>query len=1178
MLLIPPARFDYIRQTGMMFRLLMVCSICFTAGIRLQAQSISSLRTKVIYPADTIRLDSLSIQPGTFRIRGDSSFMKCFFLDELRALLIRKSGCSGNDFDSVAVQFRVFPLGFYQAYFSRDRRFSGPEERGMYNPFVFTPEERLQTEPGFKGLTRNGSISRGISLGNNQDLSVNSTLNLQLSGKLSPEIDINAAITDDNIPIQPDGNTQQLQDFDRVYIQLSNARSRLIAGDFQITRPESYFMNFNKRLQGVGFQTAYKAKTLKNRPLAEMKTGISAAVARGRFHRNQIQGVEGNQGPYRLRGSGNEQFIIVLSGSEKVYIDGKLLKRGQEFDYTIDYNASEITFTSRNLITKDRRVFVEFEYSDRNYARSLLHFNHEVYSGRYSGRLNVYSEQDSKNQPLQQQLEDGEKTVLRNAGDNLQKAIISSIDSTGFSAELIQYRMKDTLVNGTLYEKILEYSIDPLQAVYRATFTNTGQNNGHYIQINSAANGRVFQWVSPVNGVPQGNFEPVAQLIPPTQRQLITWGNDYKISKHLNLSSELAWSRFDRNTFSSLDSKDDQGYALRFAATDTRVLGRDSVPFKLQTTLSYEQVDRNFGAIERFRNVEFDRDWNLQNTNAGLQTEYLPRFSLELRKTENIRASYLFTAYIRGAESSASQHNLQITGIHAGNELRYVGSLTNTLASKAGAAFYRHKARLSRKIGFLRLGYEDEFEQNQLRDRASDTLQRNSYRFYDWQVFVMNEDTSKSKFNLFYRVRTDDGPPGNTGNLRNYARAEHYGFSIDIQRTEQMRLTSISSYRKLTITDSALTAQKPDQTLVNRIELSLRLFKSAITSATFYELGSGQETRKEFSYLEVQPGQGVYQWTDYNGNGIRELNEFEIAAFPDQAKYIRIYTPTQDFIRVYYNQFNEILNIRAPANWQNKKGLRKYIARLSAQSALRIDNRSRVSDFWKALDPLSRSVSDSLLITLNQSFRNSLFINKSDPVFGIDLNWQKLASKALLNNGIEAREHTFYQNRVRWNPGTRFGFTMEHRSGNKLSQAAFFGNRNYHITYFDLEPGFSYQSGAAFRLSLKYRQGNRKNKDLLGGEKAQVRNAGVDIRYNVASKGSLQSSFNLIEIDFNGVQNTPVSFEMLEGLRQGRNYTWNATYQRTLSNNMQINFSYDGRKSPDVAVVHIGSVQVRVFF
>lgn len=1096
-----------------------------------------------------------------------------FKLDAAAAILIRKTKNIQRSNDSLSIHYRVFPFYLREEFASKEKKLSTAEERGISNPFVYSPRKKDASLQAYRGLNKTGSLSRGISLGNNQDLAVNSTLNLQLSGNISPDIEINAAITDDNIPIQPDGNTQQLQDFDKVFIQLSDQKSKLLVGDFQLNRPESYFLNFNKRLQGASFSTTQRIKTKTDSLGLALKTAVSIAVARGRFARNTIQGIEGNQGPYRLKGNSNEQYIVILSGSEKVYIDGRLLKRGQEFDYIIDYNNAEITFTARNLMTKDLRVFVEFEYSDRNYARSFINLSNETNGGKWRTRIHFFSEQDAKKQPLQQQLTEDQKIVLEQAGDSTELALAEAIDSVAFSAELVLYKRIDTLVSGILYNDVLIYSTNPDSAFFRAAFTQVGAFNGDYIQISSAANGRVFQWIAPLAGVPQGNFIARAQLIPPTQKQILTAAADYQINKNWSVTSEAAFSNNDLNTFSSKDQFDNQGYAIRSALNHLLNLGHDSLPWKLKSSISLEHVNRFFSPQERFRNVEFDRDWNIQKLSTGKQNETLPRFNITAAKFGLGEISYLFTAFSRSNEFDAKQHVFNTDLAKKNLKLQFNESFTSSNANESDARFYRHRSMVRYGIWKLELGYKDEFENNVLR---ADTLQPGSYAFYDRQVFLQNRDTASQKFNVFYRIRDDEAISLNR--LKRSTRAESYGLSIELANGETIQLRTITAIRNLFIEDTLLSALDPERTLVNRVELGLRIWKGIATANSFYEAGSGLETRKEFSYLEVQPGQGVYSWTDYNGNAIKELNEFEIAAFPDQARYIRVFTPTTDFIRVYSNQFSQTVNVKAPINWAKEKGMRKFISRISTQSALKTDGKTTTEDLASAYNPLRFGIDDTALITFNSALRNTVFFNRGAAKFGVELNWQSLANKALLNNGIEARNNRFSNHRVRLNIGDIFTITSETRNGQKRSEAVFFSSRNYRINYTESSPTLSIQPSAAFRLSLNYKYSIKQNAADYGGERSLSHTAGAEVKYNVAEKGSFQGRFNFIFINFSGQQNTPVAFEMQEGLKGGTNFTWGLNYQRTLSNNMQLNFNYDGRKSAEAKAVHVGGVQVRLFF
>ncbi|MCF8299188.1 MAG: hypothetical protein K9J13_16690 [Saprospiraceae bacterium] len=1147
------------------------------------SQELVNLRNKkLLLPKDTIKLDSLSIIPGsTFVLdsKGNTISDSLYKFDYAKSLLIIKPELKNLN-QELIVNYKVFPYDFSKEFKHKELKLIEPDEKGMTNPFVYQ-YSTSKTEDIFEfgGLSKSGNISRGVSFGNNQDVVVNSNLNLQLAGKLNDDIEILAAITDNNIPIQPDGNTQQIQEFDKVFIQLSKNQTKLIAGDFVLNRPKSYFMNYYKKAQGGSFSTIIDLNKNSNNSLAvnNLKLTTSAALSKGKYARNIIAGVEGNQGPYKLRGNNNETYIIVLAGSEKIYIDGQLLTRGQSYDYVIDYNTSEVIFTPNNLITKDKRIVIEFEYSDQNYARSLFHAGAEYESSKLNFRFNMFTEQDLKNQSLQQDLDDDQKNLLSNIGDSLQDAVMFNIDSVAFSVNEVLYKMVDSLG----YDSVFVYSTNPDSAFYRLGFSLVGQGNGDYIQIKSSGNGRVFQWIEPIGGAHLGSYAPVILLVTPKKKQMFAFGFDYKLSKNTIASLELAVSENDLNTFSAYDNGDNTGYASKFLFENKSGLSKKDTNLRLITKLNYEWTYKYFDPIERYRSVEFERDWNLSGITEK-KNENIAGLNITLDKTKTGFLNYQLNYFKKGLIYNALQNQLNSSFNKKGFHVTLSGSLVQTDAQSYTTNYLKHKAGLSKDFKFFTIGVREEQENNAFKNSQTDSLMGNSFAFNVYEIFLMNADTTKNKFKLNYKKRFDLLPFNN--DFKKATTGEDFGFTYMLLNNNSNRLNFNASYRRLAINDSLLTNIDEDNTIVSRLEYFSKYFKGAITSNVYYEIGSGLEIKKEFAYLQVEPGQGVYYWnvneTDYNGNGVLDLDEVEIAAFQDQANYIRIFTPTNDFEKVYTNQFSESINLNPAAIWRKEKGFKKFLSKFSNQTVYRVDHKTTEKDFEKAYNPFSTSIDNQNLVTLNSSFRNNLYFNRSHPKFGCDITYQDNSNKILLTNGFDTRTTTKQGGGLRWNITRKIMFNALYNYGKKTSSSEYFKSRDFDIDYQQAEPSFSFQPNNSFRVRLIYTYSKKENviSTSVNNELVENHKLGTEIKYNVAKKGNLLFKFNYIKIAYNSPENTSLAFEMLEGLKAGKNATWNISYQRNLSNNLQLSIIYDGRKSPEVKAVHIGNVQLRAYF
>lgn len=1116
---------------------------------------------KISVTQDTVLLDTLSIYPNSFEVFcGEDKLPKTdYYLDAMGGKFVYLSNCS----DSLRVTYRTFDVNFTQEYQNKDTSIIYRNTGEKKDDFFYTADVKENDIFG-PGIQKSGSISRGIAFGNNQNLSVNSTLNLQLSGDLAPNLKILASVSDDNIPIQPDGNTNKLQEFDQIFIQVYNDNLKLIAGDFWVKKPTGYFMNYNKRAQGLYGQYSWS-----NQENTRWTVQGSGALSKGKFARNIIQGVEGNQGPYRLRGNENEPYIIVLSGTEKVYLDGKLLERGQEFDYTINYNTAEVTFTSRNFITKDVRIIVEFQYSDQNYARSLFQTSLNYESNKINYWFNAYTEQDAKNQNLQQQLSFADKQLLASVGDSLFGARTSSIDSVAFNDQRILYALKDSLG----IDSVLVYSIDPNLAHYSATFAYVGPNQGNYVFDQYTALGKVYRWVAPVGGVPQGDYSPSRVLIPAKQQNMISSGIRYAINKNFSVETELSTTKNDINTFSRLDKENDNAFGTYAKLVGDFDISKDSSQrWRMVNEGMLEYRTQYYNPIQWYRDVEFDRDWNVRNQNyagqqlvGNLSANFIHQKKGEFKtafQSLNIGKDY-------NGKRLQSQGKWKSKGFNANWDASYL--MSNTTQTND---YFRHKINLSKSFKYFKIGFIDDHEFNQFYQNK-DSINTNSYEWYDWQVYLGEADSVKNAFRLFYRERYDRR--SDSLNLLPAAFARSTGASYNWRTNKHSQLEILGSYRRLNIRNTGIINATAENNIVGRVDYKLNVFKRALTANTFYEIGSGLELKKEFLYIQVNAGQGVYTWIDYNNDGIKDLNEFEIAQYQDQAEYIRVFTPSDEYVKTYSNEFNQSFFWRPERLWANKKGALRILSKFSNQTRFRMLQKSSDLD-QNFYNPLARQIADTSLITLNSTIRNTIYFNRTSTIFGADYTFQNLESKTLLANGFDARNSRFHQINARWNIKRMFTLKLETEIGNKIALADYTSGRNYAINYDKIAPSLSYQPSTTFRLSFETRFENKYNDPLYGGESSRIRDLGLDLKFNQAEKGSFQAKFNFVNITYDGAVNNAIAFEMLESLKPGKNYTWNVNYQRSLSKNLQISLQYNGRKSEANRTIHAGGVELRAFF
>lgn len=1135
--------------------------ISFFVADDLRAQ-ISGVRNKVLrVQSDTLHLDSLSILPGSLILyanntRLDESYYQYDWLTS-KIIFPKDFTC-----DSLRVDYKVIPFAIPKSYHNKPISLLSTNPLSFLDPFIINAEADENNSES--GIETNGAISRGIQVGNAQSVSVNSALNLQISGKINNRFSVAGMISDNNVPVQPGGETKQLDELDRVFIQISDERNKFTAGDFQLKKPQGYFMTYFKRAQGGLYQRG-------DGNGKEDYWEASASVSKGRFGRNLIQGIEGNQGPYRLTGSEGETFIVILAGTEQVFIDGRLLQRGQDADYVIDYNSAEISFTPRQFITKDRRIVVEFQYSDKRYARPMVTASVFKTSRRGHYYVNVYSENDAKNQPLQQDLTDLDRALLANSGDNPVGATRSGIRLGNFEYNQVMYVLQDSLG----FDSVLVYSTDTASAKATASFSFVGAGNGDYVEDGFTSAGKKYRWLLPqVSGddtIHYGNYSPVYVLFAPSQQQMVSCGTRWQVNDALVVSAEAAVSNKDRNSFSPEGNSDNVGSAFM---ASMQLGGRPSDnSVSLSAEGRYEYVNRRFSQVERFREVEFARNWNLPTSIQTGDQQWLhvsPALRFKQKGSVKLAMDYLDAKGLQQGRKVSSivkleqRDNWKIDG---------TASYLNVSGSNA-SEFVRHKSEWTKWLGSYSIKFKDEHEWNRRFDNDNTSLRNDSYRFYDWEGSIGTIDTVKRAVRVHYRERFEQRPDSVA--LLPASRAEQYGIQSRYQWSDGNYLGIMASNRRLEIMRTDLLMASPENTLVGRLDHAMRVLRGGIVGATFYEIGSGLEQRRTFFYTEVAPGQGTHVWVDYNGDGIRDLNEFEIAPFDYEANFIRVSAPGNDYVKTFTNVLNQSIQLNVSRFSGDSNKFRRFIGRWSDAALWRQERKTGSGSSQAQLDPFFNWRLDTSLMTVSGVLRNVVFFNRTSSLYAADFTYQKTSRRELLQGGSNALEEILMSAQFRY---TFFGelTLFNNASRNTKSQnSEILSGRNFNLQTENIETRLLWQRNADKSLELRGKYGSKR--ELNGLASGDVRELGLIFTQNNTDRSAVTLSLEYIAISLAGDVNTPIAYEILEGLSAGDNITWNLSWQQSVAKNLQLNLTYQGRDSKIAKAIHVATVQLRATF
>ncbi len=1069
-------------------------------------------------------------------LRENEDYSVDYRLGEIRWVEVPDSG------RSIRIVYRQIPTRLqleYRHWTTSDSVILNEQGEGEV-PLMRPATEPATVEYG-NDLQRSGSVFRGITLGTDQGMRLQSGLRLQVSGNITENIEVVASLTDQNTPIQPEGNTQTLQEIDKVFVNILGPGFRTTLGDYVYQMDGIAFGSYSKKLQGAmgTVETDFGELTL------------SAAASKGRFMTNHFMGQESNQGPYQLTGGQGERIIIVLAGTERVWVDGERMVRGEDNDYTIEYGNGQITFTRNRLITEESRIAVDFEYSDQSFQKEIYGAATQVkvFNNRIAIKGSFLREADDKDHPLESSLTDENRSVLATAGDYPDSAIVSGAQYVGGNQG--SYQQVDSA------GVIIYYYAGPGQGDYAVRFSYVGYGKGDY----SLQGYGIYRY----EGVDQGSYLPIVYVPVAMHHQMVDLMTSVDLGRGISVEGEIGLSDQDLNTYSSLDDEDNVDTALRgqFRLTPNPVHLFGKGFGTLGLTGSIRSVGDDFRSVGRMTEVEHGRKWGVEESPSWggewiqeLQGSYQPFDSWVIEGEVG--------SFKRG-EDLQSERKMASTTLSQPRIPRIMYQVERIITERANGyrgIWLRQKGSVSgEKWGLIPSFY---YEGENRREEVGDSV-RTGFRF---DVFTGGLVFSKGPFRGEVQETFRNDGNYNGSFLDPYSSARTDQIRFDMRTGNAFSISIMFTHRDRDYADPSIRDQKSD---LADAKVRFSPWKRFADGSLNYLFSSTQISQTVRDTINVGNGLGDYRYDE-------DLQEL----IPDPDGDI-IYRTIQTgiFLPVNYVKMGGEFRLDGLKLWSEPEGFQRFLSSWKSRSLVRVERRDKERNFGEvnrsAISP--RWGKDSTLVMgLFSYYQDFEYVSRSSG-FSLKLHFRKDDSEnhQLLYEGLvrHVREEGI---RVKGNVIQKLGLLFEYQRKIDLKDYSnrTWSNRNIRLHEWTMETSYRPQQKIEIALKAKFRTGRDRYPDPM--TEASSIFLYPRFGYSFQGRGHLRAELEIGEVRSEPV-NLTLPYEILGGDQPGWTLRWTVLLSYQVTGHMMVTMHYRGRQEPwRDKLYQSGQVEVRAFF